>query len=66
MATFAEKMLAKIEERMLALGGVEEATVNGERLKLRDLKKEREYYRRELARERGLRPTIVPLDLSGS
>ncbi len=65
MATFAEKMVAALEARMLELAGVKKTSGGGETVELADLKVEHAYWERKVARQQGRRPFISPLDLRG-
>lgn len=65
MATFNQKMVAKIQEQLLAFGGASETGGDGETAKLRDLKKELAYWENRVAAEQGKRPVIASVDMSG-
>ena len=58
-------MVAKLEAVMLANPGASSVTTDGVTVQMRDLKAEWQYWTREVARQGGMRPTIIGLDLSG-
>ena len=62
--THAEQMVTILQARLLALAGVQETSVDGERTILRDLKAELAYWERKVAIEKGTKPRIAAIDLS--
>ena len=62
-ATFAEKMLARTEELLLANVGVQTVVIDGQRVSYVDLQKQHAYWSRQVAIEKGTNPTITTINL---
>lgn len=63
--TFNEQMVSILEARALELAGVRETGADGDRVVLQDIKKELEYYRRQVAIEQGTRPRMTQIQMGG-
>lgn len=62
-ATFAEKMLAKLEELMLTNVGVQSVSIDGQSVSYIDLQKQHAYWAKQVAIEQGTNPTITTINL---
>jgi len=61
--TFAEQMLAKYQQLLLANAGLQSANVDGQTITLRDLEEKWEYWTKMVAIEQGRRPRISTIKL---
>ena len=64
MATHAEQMVEKYEALLLANAGVQTVTVDGVTVSYADLEQRHRYWRKQVAREKGRRPTAASIKLS--
>jgi len=66
-ATHAEKMVAKLEEQLLATVGVQSVTVDGQSTTfVKNLKEELAYWKRQVAIEQGTNPRAATINLSNA
>ncbi len=64
--TFAEEMLAKIEDVLREAAGLQSANIAGQTVTYADLLAQREHWRREIAKEQGDRPLLLEVDMRGT
>lgn len=64
--TFAEQMVTKLQEKLLAMAGVKSTDVDGENVDLTDLKKDWEFWKLQVARENGSKPKLVEIRIGES
>ena len=62
--TFAEQMLEKYEELLLANAGLKQVSVDGQTVSYAELERRYEFWRRRVAVERGSRPRSASIKLS--
>jgi hypothetical protein len=62
--TFNEQMVTKLKALLLLSAGMDSVTVDGQVVRVRDLKKELEYWEAEVADEDGTNPGWMNIDLS--
>ncbi|MBA4032958.1 MAG: hypothetical protein C0478_18985 [Planctomyces sp.] len=63
--TFAEEMLAKVEDLLRKSSGLKTVTWDGKTVQYEDLLAQRDRWRREIAQEQGKRSRVLGVDLSG-
>jgi len=65
-ATHAEKMVAKLEELLLANAGVDTVVIDGVRVSYADLEAKLNHWKRQVANEQGTNPRAATIDLSNA
>jgi hypothetical protein len=63
--TFSEQMLAKIEAVLMESAGLQSATIAGQTVTYADLLKQRDYWQKQVAQEKGERPLMIPVHFGG-
>jgi len=64
--TFNELMVTKLKALLLLSAGMDSVTVDGQVVRVRDLKKELEYWQAEVAVEDGTNPGWMGVNMTGS
>ena len=66
MATYAETMVAKYEALLATSAGLESVSVDGQSVQYADDNEAKyRYWKREVAREKGMRPQAASINLGG-
>lgn len=63
--TFAEQMVAKLQQTLLESAGLSSVTIAGQSVSYGDLVKQLDYWKRQVAAEQGQRPLIVETTFRG-
>ena len=64
--TFPEQMVAKLQALLLLAVGMDSVTIDGQSIKVTDLKAELDYWEAKVASASGANPEWMGVDMSGS
>lgn len=63
--TFAEQMVAKLEQVLLEAAGLQSVTIAGQVVTYVDLTKQHAHWKAQVAREQGGRPLFIQVETGG-